>query len=286
MTTLVLDRTWAIERPAAPRQGRGRQIAMIAASVVVIAAFVAGTLYVAHGDQSNGEPPHRTAAHSAAQLCNGNTSTTSSPPTTTSTTAESSTASITADLPLVTCPTSYGFTPTTSPPALPQTMQVVVPANLSSQLAVYSDEQGEMKLLAPQGRICSASYGADGSGGVDVYPSGPGDPVSQSGPSPSSEYISGTQTSACAGCRESQACPLFATAAADYESDYQMTCSRPPATESVAPISAGVVSHQVPAGTTGTGVTSASNYATHGVITYYTGNENGMVGLLHSSGHR
>ena len=172
------------------------------------------------------------------------------------------------------CPTSYGFTQTTSPPALAQSMQVAVPANLASQLAVYSDKQGEMKLLAPQGWIFS-QLRSGWISGVDVYPSGQGDPTTQSGPSPSSEYISGTQTSASAGCRESQACPLFATAAADYESDYQMTCSRPPSTESIDPLSTGVVAYGVPAGTTGTGVTSPSNYPTNRVMTYYSGNENG-----------
>lgn len=277
MTTLVLDRTWVNEPPTAilPKSRRTRQVALIAASVLVIAAFFAGALYVAHGNQGKKSPQSRTAAGSVAQSAIGHTSTTTSSRTTTSTTSQSSTAPITADLPLVTCPTTFAAPPSSPPSPLPQSMQVAVPQNLASQLAVYGDAEGGMKLVAPQGWICTASYGADGSGGVVVYPSGQSDPVSQSGPSPGSEYISGNETSACASCREGQACPLFATAAADYENDYQMTCSRPPTTESVSTLSAGVVAYQVPAGTTGTGLTSPSNYPTNGVMTYYSGDTNG-----------
>ena len=54
MTTVALDRTWVKEPPSPtpPKTRRGRQLALIAASVVLIAAFVAGALYVAHGDKS------------------------------------------------------------------------------------------------------------------------------------------------------------------------------------------------------------------------------------------
>src|SRR5208282_5572957 len=100
MTTLVLDRTWANEPPVEPKQRRVRQVAIIAASIVVVAAFVAGALYVAHGDQSKKAPLHGTAVSSVTQSSNRLSSTTTLPPTTTSTTAGSSTASITADLPL------------------------------------------------------------------------------------------------------------------------------------------------------------------------------------------
>ena len=275
MTTLVLDRTW--RKTAAPevRARRGRQLAWVAAAVIVIAAFIGGVLYVAHADQSN-KPPHHSAAgalvHSPTKT--GVASGTSSTTTTSTDAAQSSTASITADLPLVVCPTTYGVEPSPTPSSLPQSMQVAVPKDLESQLAVYSDQLGDMKLVAPQGWICSANYGADGSGGVSVYPTGE-DLQTATAIAPSDEYISGSETSACVGCREGQACPLFATAAADYERDYQMTCEAPPSTESVDSLSAGVVAFLVPAGTTGTGVPTASDYPTNAVMTYYSDNDNG-----------
>ena len=273
MATLVLDRTWVQDPPKRSRAPGKRQIALAAAAAVIIAAFVAGALYVAHGDQANKAASHHGLA--GAQSSKKPATSTTLVPSTTSPTLGSSTASVTADLPQVTCPTTYGSPQSTSPPPLPQSMQVAVPQDLASQVAVYSDQQGEIKVVAPQGWICSASYGADGSGGVAAHPSGQGDPLNESQPGPNDQYVMATQTSACAGCRVDQACPLFAAAAADDESEFQMTCSRPPATESVSSLSTGVVAYQVPAGTTGTGVTSPSNYPINGVMTYYSDNENG-----------
>ena len=264
MTTLVLDRTWVQVPPKRKRAPGKRQIAIVAAAVVIIAIFVAGALYVAHEDQANKVALQHGVEGAQSSKETASTST-SSAPSTTSPTSGSSTASVTADLPQVTCPTTYGSAQSTSPPPLPQSMQVAVPQDLASQVAVYSDQPGEMKVVAPQGWICSASYGADGSGGIAAHPSGQGNPLNESQPGPNDQYVMGTQTSASAGCRESQACPLFASAAADYESDYQMTCSRPPATESVTSLSTGVVAYQVPAGTTGTGVTTPSTYSINGV---------------------
>ena len=281
MTTLVLDRTWPQEPPEQARPSRRRQFALIAGSVVLIAAVVVGALYFAMGDQARNTPGHHHVA--ALRKPKNTTSTTTASavtptsPTTTTTSPSSgtSTASITADLPQVTCPTSYGVTPNPSPPPLPTSMQVAVPQNLADQLAVYSDQQGLMKLIGPQGWICSASIGADGSGSVFVHPLGQGNPQTESHPGPNDQYITGGQTSACVGCTEGQACPLFASAAADYERDYQMKCPPPPATQSVVSLSPGVVAYEIPAGTTGTGAPSPSNYTTHGVMTYYSGNENG-----------
>jgi serine/threonine protein kinase len=277
MATVVLDRTWKQPTVAAyePPPRRARQLAWIAAAVVIIAAFVAGVLYVAHGDQA--KKPGRDATSTTSVHRSSKTRGTVGTPTTTTTStdpSQSPTASITADLPLVVCPTTYGVEPSPTPTALPQTMQVAAPRDLASQLAVYSDQLGGMKLVAPQGWTCSADYGADGSGGVSVYPSGE-DLSTSSTVSPSDEEISGGQTSACVGCMEEQACPLFSTAAADYERDYTMSCDPPPSTESVVSLSAGVTAFSVPAGTTGTGITTPSDYPTNGVMTYYSGNDNG-----------
>ncbi|MGP8059041.1 MAG: DUF4850 domain-containing protein [Acidimicrobiales bacterium] len=133
-----------------------------------------------------------------------------------------------------------------------------------------------MKLLGPRGWNCSANIDADGSGGVQIYPVGQPDPMGQPFQSSSAQAIVGSQTSACEGCRETQACPLFATAAADYQTDYQMTCpqTRPPA-EQVTPISDGVVGFYDPPGTAGDGNPSGGPYPANGVMTYQSGNDNG-----------
>jgi len=155
-------------------------------------------------------------------------------------------------------------------------MQVKVPSDLVNQLAVYGDNQGTMKILGPVGWICSASYGADGGGGIDIYPSGEPVPDLQSSASASDEAIVASETSACVGCREGQACPLFATAAADYQSDYGMSCPKSrPAAESVTQLSSGVVAFLDPPNVQGDAFPSGGPYPANGVMTYYSGNENG-----------
>ena len=86
-------------------------------------------------------------------------------------------------LPMVVCPTTYGVSPT-STVVLPSTISESVSRDLIAQLAVYTDQQGSMKLLGPTGWSCAANYGADGSGGVQIYPSGEPDPVNQQGVCP------------------------------------------------------------------------------------------------------
>ncbi len=258
MTTLVLDKTWRhTARVPEVQRHPGRLLAWVAAAVILIAAVAAGVLYRVQGDQS--QPPDRSATGAASPSTDA---------------APNPTASTTADLPLKICPTAYAFYPSPTPASLPHLIQVVVPKVLSSQLAVYSDQQGEMKLVAPLGWMCAANYVAIGGGGLSVYPTGE-DLTTAAAIGPSDKLIRGSQTSTCVGCTEGQACPLFATAAADNERDFQMTCEAPPSTESRVSLSPGVVGFFVPAGTTGTGVSTASDFPTNGVMTYYSGNRNG-----------
>jgi len=96
-----------------------------------------------------------------------------------------------------------------------------------------------MELLGPKGWSCAAFYGADGSGGITVYPPGAG----QSSPA----AIDGSETSACFGCTLGQACPLFPDAAKAYRTGFGQACpTRPPAAETVTPITAGIVSFEDP----------------------------------------
>ena len=167
---------------------------------------------------------------------------------------------VTASLPVVSCPTSLGIArPAVS---LPQSRPVAVPQALAADLAVYADSQGIMELLAPKGWSCTAGIGADGSGGVTVYPHG-------AGPS-SPAAIAGSETSACAGCTLSQACPLFPSAAKAWRSAFGQPCpARPPTAETVAPIAAGIVAFEDPPGVKGDGQPSGGQYPANGVMTYH-----------------
>lgn len=167
---------------------------------------------------------------------------------------------ITASLPVVSCPTSMGI----ARPAvrLPRSRPVAVPQVLAADLSVYADNQGVMELLGPKGWNCAAAIGADGSGGVTVYPAGAG---------PSSPVaITGSETSACVGCTLAQACQLFPSAATALRSAIGQACpARRPATETVATIAAGIVTFEDPPGVKGDGQPSGGEYPANGVMTYH-----------------
>lgn len=190
---------------------------------------------------------------------------------------------VTLALPVVTCPTTFALStpPSTSAP-LPTSEEVSVPGILATELAVYSDTDGLMMLLAPKGWTCSAAYGADGGGGVAVYPPGESIPQSAFGagwalsPGSSSEAVVGSQTSACQGCEMGQACPLFTIASSDYQSSFGRACPKNrPALETVDEITAGVVVFEDPPGVTGDGNPSGGKYSANGVMTYYSKSDNG-----------
>ena len=83
-------------------------------------------------------------------------------------------------------------------------------------------------------------------------------------------------TSACAGCAEGQACPLFISAAKDFRDGFGRPCpTTRPAAENLDHLNAGVVAFEDPPGVAGDGVPSGGRYPANGVMTYYSGNPNG-----------
>ena len=282
MTTAVLDRTWyragANPNQEKPTRHRRWGWAAVAASVVV-AALVGAGIWAQSRDsptQSNKSTSqsHHTGSSSATTTSTGTDATTSIP---TSTVGQPSpTALVSATLPVISCPTSYGVALSPAPASLPSSMTASIPRDLANQLTVYADEEGNMKLLGPTGWNCNANFGADGSGGVSVYPSGEAPPSGQLFSDSTVEAIIGSESSACVGCTEGQACPLFSTAASDYERDYQMGCPEgAPSGESDTPIQDGVVAFQDPPSVAGTGNPSGGSYPADGVMTYHSGDTNG-----------
>ena len=75
-------------------------------------------------------------------------------------------------VPVVVCQTAFGITPPPAPKTQPTSLTLTVPGGTAAELAIYTDDQGRMRLLAPRSWSCSAMYGADGSGGITVYPTG------------------------------------------------------------------------------------------------------------------
>jgi hypothetical protein len=169
-------------------------------------------------------------------------------------------------VPLVVCPTSFGVSPGKRP-AFPTLTTLAVATPLSGSLAAYTDTQGSMTVIAPRGWRCSATYGADGSGGVRVFPRGHAS---------AGETIVGGETSACYGCTTGQACALFAAAARAYRSSFPGACPvRRPARETIARLSSTVVAFEDPPHIRGEGVGSGGALPANGVITYLPGNASG-----------
>lgn len=158
---------------------------------------------------------------------------------------------------------------------------VVVPGGSAAGLAAYTDDQGLMRLLGPQGWSCTAAYGADGSGGVVVYPAGESVPANWGAgwrlPAGSSvQAIIGSQTSACTNCAVAQACPLFGSAAKSFQANFGRPCpGARPAAESTTQVSPGVIAFADPAGVLGDGNPSGGSYPANGVMTYHPGNPDG-----------
>jgi hypothetical protein len=177
---------------------------------------------------------------------------------------------VSVQLPLNVCKTSTGDASET-PVKLPATIQVDLTKGSSTQLAFYSDNEGLVKVLAPGGWSCTAAIGADGSSSVTASPAGvPSQPSATQPPVTAAQEINASQTSACVGCRESLACPLFAAAAHDYLQQYQQQCpSRRPTSELVTTLNPNVVAFTDPPGVKGDGDPSGGHYAAMGVMTYY-----------------
>jgi hypothetical protein len=284
MTTLVLDKTWHQGAPsggAATRldssdlpTGRNRTLWLGVAAFALVAALIGAGVFAL--GRSGAKPSNKATTATTLTPSHGSAPATTNPSPSTTATSQNPTALISAALPVVACPTSYAISPPPTSASLPSSMTESVPEDLKSQLSVFADETGNTKLLGPSGWTCNANYGADGSGGVTITPTGEALPPSgQISGDSTVEAIVFSETSACVSCREVLACPLFATAAADYQQDYQMTCIAKPEAESSEPIEDGVVGFLDPPGVAGDAYPSGGEYPANGVMTYHSGDDNG-----------
>lgn len=223
--------------------------------------------------------PHQAQAGSAAT-----TTTTQAPispprlaPTTTTTAPPPTTSTV--SIPLIECTTTFGVTPPPTSAALPSSETVTVPTSLVGKITLYTDSHDNMVLLGPADWSCSGSYGADGSGGVTVYPPGATIPHYRPFSPSSAEGIVGSQTSACVGCALSQACSLFPAAAAAYAKEFSgVGCPAPPSGQTEDQLSSDLIAFADPPGVAGDGSPSGGPYPANGVMTFYpTGDEGSWV---------
>jgi hypothetical protein len=178
-------------------------------------------------------------------------------------------------IPVVVCPTTFALA--VQPPSvhLPTSVTVALPESMVDQTVVYVDKRHLTMLLGPKGWTCVAAYGADGSGGLDIY--APGEPPAPSFsqvPTPD-EAITVAETGGSPVQAAGQACPYFPSAAAATQSDLGHGCSVPPRAERVTQVSSSVVAFEDPPGTKGGGVPSGGPYLAYGVISYSQASEPG-----------
>jgi hypothetical protein len=151
---------------------------------------------------------------------------------------------------------------------LPASARVDLPPSVATKVAVYSDTSDIMMLLAPKGWSCSASYGADGSGGVTVMPPGETLPAAGLKPHSSDQAITGSETGGSPVQAAAQACSFFPAAATATETYLEKGCSPRPSSEIVDPISTSVVDFEDPSGIKGTGVPSGGQNPANGAMAY------------------
>src|SRR5665213_2959159 len=79
-------------------------------------------------------------------------------------------SSRTVTLAVVRCPTTFAVAQPNSPAPTPTRATATVPGRDRTSLRIYTDARGTIQLLAPASWTCRANFGADGSGGLVVYP--------------------------------------------------------------------------------------------------------------------
>ena len=274
MTTAVLDRTWHQGTPVGPAApevepgGRRNLWWLGVAAFVLVAALIAGGIALAA--KSNDKHASSTVT---TVVRSGVTTTTAASGSTATSTSVPVASAVSAQLSQVVCPTTYG-SQQTSTPNLPSTVAESIPSSLVNQVAVYTDAQGQMQVLAPTGWACSASVGADGTSELAAFPQGQPNPTTYSTTPDTGEQVVGGQASACASCNYAQTTPLFTAAASQCAIDYAGTpsaCPSPYAGESIDPIGDGIVGFLDPPGVKGSGAGSGGAYPANGVVTYHPG---------------
>jgi hypothetical protein len=178
-----------------------------------------------------------------------------------------SSQTVTASVPVVACPTTWGITPGPAPKTLPSSITLSLPPSLVGEVTDYSDQMKIMQLIGPKGWQCAASYGADGNGGLQVYSPNEEAPSGSAFSNQSAEAVEGHETSAVLFNRLEQACPLFSSAASALESQYQLRCPfTKPAEEQSTQLSSTVVEFEDPPGVAGDGDPSGGPYPANGVM--------------------
>ena len=177
-------------------------------------------------------------------------------------------------LPAVVCPTTNRVPH--APAKLPRVSHLGVPASEAPSLAVYSDNLGQIFVLAPRHWSCGAEIQEDGREELVVVPHGSAIRATTSFHRQKWSGVVVSETSACFGCTLDQACPLFASAASLEMSSFGTVCPHArPSREEVRTESATAKLFEDPAGVPGEGNPSGGTNTAEGELTYNASSDNG-----------
>jgi hypothetical protein len=194
--------------------------------------------------------------------------TTTLPRSTTPSTSTTSYPTTAVSVPVVACSTTFALATQPSTVPLPISVAVALPESMVDQVTVYDDTSNLTMLLGPKSWTCVAAYGADGSGGIDLYAPGETPPSPFSAVPSSDEAITAVESGGSPVQAAAQACPYFSAAAASTQTDLGHGCSAPPKGEKITKVSSNVVAFEDPPGTKGGGKPSGGLYLADGVLSY------------------
>jgi hypothetical protein len=174
---------------------------------------------------------------------------------------------------VVSCPTTFGTTPPPRPVAMPHVLAANVPNVLARTLSAYTDTSGTLLVLAPKGWLCHGDFGADGSGGIIVYPPGEHPSYSRWGGgwalprSSPVEAVTATESGGSPTQAAGQACAYFKAAAAIAVPAFGHSCPHP-RFERVRKLNATTIMFVDQPGVRGDGIPSGGENPSTGRVTY------------------
>jgi len=172
---------------------------------------------------------------------------------------------VAANLSVTRCPTSFGARGARAN-HLPARIRVAVSQSLRSDVAMFTDGEGTLDVLAPAAWQCTALDAVDGSSTLVVYPPGAPRPI-WGHVTRVREGIVASQTGSCVGCSLETACPLFPAARRSYTAAYGISCPKAPAgLELRTDVSASRVLFIDPPGVLGAGLPSGGGLAAYGAM--------------------
>ncbi len=212
---------------------RRRAVLAALAAVALVVAVVLPIALTGHSGvrrlQVIGEPSTTSTPATTASTA---PSPSTFPPRTSSTTVQKVPLPGPVAVPVVKCPTTYGYPGEEAGLTLPATITLRANPTVASQLEYYSnDTRTVTPVLGPKGWACRAILAADGSAGISIYP--PDQPLR--GTSAGQPDIDASSAGGCQSCVYIAVCPFAPTAVDHQYPEYAsiIHCPARPSGESV-----------------------------------------------------